>query len=164
MTDGQIFLETDRFNQGIRPAVSVGLSVSRVGSAAQIKATKQVGGKLKGELAQFRELAAFAQFGSDLDAMTKAQLERGNRIVELFKQPAFAPQSIELQVVVLFAMQKGFYESIEIQKVSAAATSLKNFFTTRKDALLTEIRTKAALDKDLEARLQAACDEWKSSY
>jgi len=164
ITDGQIFLETDLFNQGIRPAVSVGLSVSRVGSAAQIKATKQVGGKLKGELAQFRELAAFAQFGSDLDAKTKAQLERGNRIVELFKQPAFAPQSIELQVAVLFAMQKGFYESIEIQKVSAAATSLKNFFTTRKDALLTEIRTKAALDKDLEARLQAACDEWKSSY
>jgi F-type H+/Na+-transporting ATPase subunit alpha len=90
ITDGQIFLETDLFNQGIRPAVSVGLSVSRVGSAAQIKATKQVGGKLKGELAQFRELAAFAQFGSDLDAKTKAQLDRGGRIVELFKQPAFA--------------------------------------------------------------------------
>ena len=164
ITDGQIFLETDLFNQGIRPAVSVGLSVSRVGSAAQIKATKQVGGKLKGELAQFRELAAFAQFGSDLDAKTKAQLERGNRIVELFKQPAFAPQPIELQVVVLFAMQKGFYESIEIQKVSAAAASLKNFFTTRKDSLLTEVRTKAALDKDLESRLQTACEEWKSSY
>jgi F-type H+-transporting ATPase subunit alpha len=91
ITDGQIFLETDLFNQGIRPAVSVGLSVSRVGSAAQIKATKQVGGKLKGELAQFRELAAFAQFGSDLDAKTKAQLERGARIVELFKQPAVQP-------------------------------------------------------------------------
>ena len=164
ITDGQIFLETDLFNQGIRPAVSVGLSVSRVGSAAQIKATKQVGGKLKGELAQFRELAAFAQFGSDLDAKTKAQLERGNRIVELFKQPAFAPQPIELQVAVLFAMQKGLFENVDIQKVSAAATSLKSFFTTRKDALLAEIRTKAALDKDLEARLQAACEEWKSSY
>jgi F-type H+-transporting ATPase subunit alpha len=164
ITDGQIFLETDLFNQGIRPAVSVGLSVSRVGSAAQIKATKQVGGKLKGELAQFRELAAFAQFGSDLDAKTKAQLERGNRIVELFKQPAFAPQPIELQVAVLFAMQKGLFESIEIKNVSAAAASLKNFCATRKDALLTEIRTKAALDKDLEAKLQAACEEWKSSY
>ncbi len=164
ITDGQIFLETDLFNQGIRPAVSVGLSVSRVGSAAQIKATKQVGGKLKGELAQFRELAAFAQFGSDLDAKTKAQLDRGGRIVELFKQPAFNPIPIELQVAVLFAMQKNFFDAIDAKKVVAAANSLKEFFTARKDALLTEIRTKAALDKDLEAKLQAACEEWKASY
>jgi F-type H+-transporting ATPase subunit alpha len=164
ITDGQIFLETDLFNQGIRPAVSVGLSVSRVGSSAQIKATKQVGGKLKGELAQFRELAAFAQFGSDLDAKTKAQLERGGRIVELFKQPAFSPLPIELQVAVLFAMQRGFFEPVDIKKVVEAALSLKSFFTTRKDDLLTEVRTKAALDKDLEAKLQAACDEWKASY
>ena len=164
ITDGQIFLETDLFNQGIRPAVSVGLSVSRVGSSAQIKATKQVGGKLKGELAQFRELAAFAQFGSDLDAKTKAQLDRGARIVELFKQPAFSPSPIELQVSILFAMQKGFFDPIDAKKVVAAAANMKNFFTTRKDALLTEIRTKAALDKDLEAKLQAACDEWKSGY
>ena len=164
ITDGQIFLETDLFNQGIRPAVSVGLSVSRVGSAAQIKATKQVGGKLKGELAQFRELAAFAQFGSDLDAKTKAQLERGARIVELFKQPAFSPVPIELQVAVLFAMQKNYFDPIDTKKVVAAAASLKDFFATRKDALLTEIRTKAALDKDLEAKLQASCDEWKSTF
>jgi F-type H+-transporting ATPase subunit alpha len=164
ITDGQIFLETDLFNQGIRPAVSVGLSVSRVGSAAQIKATKQVGGKLKGELAQFRELAAFAQFGSDLDAKTKAQLERGARIVELFKQPAFSPLPIELQVAVLFAMQKGFFEAVDLKKVVDAAASLKAFFTTRKDALLAEIRTKAALDKDLEAKLQAACEEWKPTF
>ena len=164
ITDGQIFLETDLFNQGIRPAVSVGLSVSRVGSAAQIKATKQVGGKLKGELAQFRELAAFAQFGSDLDAKTKAQLDRGARIVELFKQPAFSPVPIELQVAVLFAMQKNFFDAIDTKKVVAAAASLKQFFATRKDALLTEIRTKAALDKDLEAKLQAACDEWKTTF
>ena len=164
ITDGQIFLETDLFNQGIRPAVSVGLSVSRVGSAAQIKATKQVGGKLKGELAQFRELAAFAQFGSDLDAKTKAQLDRGSRIVELFKQPAFNPLPIELQVAVLFAMQRGFFDPVDVKKVVAAATSMKQFFTTRKDALLTEIRTKAALDKDLEAKLQAACEEWKPTF
>ena len=164
ITDGQIFLETDLFNQGIRPAVSVGLSVSRVGSSAQIKATKQVGGKLKGELAQFRELAAFAQFGSDLDAKTKAQLERGARIVELFKQPALSPAPIELQVAVLFAMQKNFFDAIDTKKTVAAAASLKEFFTTRKDALLTEIRTKAALDKDLEAKLQAACDEWKPTF
>ena len=164
ITDGQIFLETDLFNQGIRPAVSVGLSVSRVGSSAQIKATKQVGGKLKGELAQFRELAAFAQFGSDLDAKTKAQLDRGARIVELFKQPQFNPLPIELQVAVLFAMQKGYFDAIDTKKVVAAAASLKEFFTTRKDALLTEVRTKAALDKDLEAKLQAAVDEWKSTF
>ena len=164
ITDGQIFLETDLFNQGIRPAVSVGLSVSRVGSAAQIKATKQVGGNLKGELAQFRELAAFAQFGSDLDAKTKGQLERGARIVELFKQPAFSPVPIELQVAILFAMQKNFFDAIDTKKVVAAAAAMKEFFATRKDALLTEIRTKAALDKDLEAKLQAACDEWKSGY
>ena len=164
ITDGQIFLETDLFNQGIRPAVSVGLSVSRVGSAAQIKATKQVGGKLKGELAQFRELAAFAQFGSDLDAKTKAQLERGARIVELFKQPAYSPIPIELQVAILFGMQKGVFDAIETKKVVAAAQSMKDFFTTRKDALLAEIRTKAALDKDLEAKLQAAVDEWKASF
>jgi F-type H+/Na+-transporting ATPase subunit alpha len=164
ITDGQIFLETDLFNQGIRPAVSVGLSVSRVGSAAQIKATKQVGGKLKGELAQFRELAAFAQFGSDLDAKTKAQLERGARIVELFKQPAFNPIPIELQVAILFAMQRGIFDAIEAKKIVAAAQSMKEFFATRKDPLLTEIRTKAALDKDLESKLQAACDEWKGSF
>jgi F-type H+/Na+-transporting ATPase subunit alpha len=164
ITDGQIFLETDLFNQGIRPAVSVGLSVSRVGSAAQIKATKQVGGKLKGELAQFRELAAFAQFGSDLDAKTKAQLDRGARIVELFKQPAFSPVPIELQVAILFAMQKGVFDAIDTRKVVAAAQSMKDFFSTRKDALLAEIRTKAALDKDLEAKLQSATEEWKGSF
>ena len=164
ITDGQIFLETDLFNQGIRPAVSVGLSVSRVGSSAQIKATKQVGGKLKGELAQFRELAAFAQFGSDLDAKTKAQLDRGSRIVELFKQPAFNPIPIEQQVVTLWAMQKGYYDGLDLKKVTAAAVSLRGFFATRKDALLTKIRTKAALDGELEAELKTAADEWKSTF
>ncbi len=164
ITDGQIFLETDLFNQGIRPAVSVGLSVSRVGSAAQIKATKQVGGKLKGELAQFRELAAFAQFGSDLDAKTKAQLDRGGRIVELFKQLAFSPIPIEQQVVTLWAIQKGYYDGLDLKKVTAASVSLRDFFATRKDALLTEIRTKAALDKDLEAKIEAAMNEWKPSF
>jgi len=164
ITDGQIFLETDLFNQGIRPAVSVGLSVSRVGSSAQIKATKQVGGKLKGELAQFRELAAFAQFGSDLDAKTKAQLDRGSRIVELFKQPAYNPIPIEQQVVTLWAMQKGYYDSLDLKKVTAAAVSLRGFFATRKDALLTKIRTKAALDAEIEAELKTAIDEWKATY
>src|SRR6478609_3206092 len=164
ITDGQIFLETDLFNQGIRPAVSVGLSVSRVGSAAQIKATKQVGGKLKGELAQFRELAAFAQFGSDLDAKTKAQLERGARIVELFKQPAFNPTPIEVQVAVLFAMQKGLFDSIDTKKIVAAAQSMKDFFTTRKVDLLTKIRNEAKLSDEIEAGLKAAATEWKSTF
>jgi F-type H+-transporting ATPase subunit alpha len=163
ITDGQIFLETDLFNQGIRPAVSVGLSVSRVGSAAQIKATKQVGGKLKGELAQFRELAAFAQFGSDLDAGTKAKLDRGARIVELFKQPAFNPIPIEQQVVTLFAIQKGFYDTLDLKKVTAAAVSIRDYFATRKAPLLEEIRAKAALDKDLEAKIEAALNEWQSA-
>jgi F-type H+-transporting ATPase subunit alpha len=164
ITDGQIFLETDLFNQGIRPAVNVGLSVSRVGSAAQLKATKQVGGKLKGELAQFRELAAFAQFGSDLDAKTKAQLDRGSRIVELFKQPQLNPLPIELQIAVLWAMQKNYFDPIDVKKIVDAANKLKTFFTTRKDALLVKIRTQAALDAEIEAELKTACDEWKATY
>ena len=164
ITDGQIFLETDLFNQGIRPAVSVGLSVSRVGSAAQIKATKQVGGKLKGELAQFRELAAFAQFGSDLDAKTKATLDRGARIVELFKQAAYNPLPIEVQASILWAMQKNYFDAIEVKNCVAAAAALRDFMLTRKDALLTKIRTKAALDAELEAELKTACDEWKSGF
>ncbi|MCC5021417.1 MAG: F0F1 ATP synthase subunit alpha [Candidatus Synoicihabitans palmerolidicus] len=163
ITDGQIFLETDLFNQGIRPAVSVGLSVSRVGSAAQIKATNQVGGKLKGELAQFRELAAFAQFGSDLDAKTKAQLDRGNRIVELFKQPAFNPIPIEQQVVTLWALQKDYYTKIDTAKVQTAAESLREFFATRKDALLTKIREAAKLNDEIEAALKTSCDEWAAT-
>jgi F-type H+/Na+-transporting ATPase subunit alpha len=149
ITDGQIFLETDLFNQGIRPAVSVGLSVSRVGSAAQIKATKQVGGKLKGELAQFRELAAFAQFGSDLDAKTKSQLDRGSRIVELFKQPAFNPIPIEQQVARSGRCRRAITTGSPLKKVVRRRVSLREFFATRKDALLTEIRTKAALDKPI---------------
>ena len=164
ITDGQIFLETDLFNQGIRPAVSVGLSVSRVGSSAQIKVTKQVGGKLKGELAQFRELAAFAQFGSDLDAKTKAQLERGSRIVELFKQPQLNPLSIELQAAILWALQKTYFDAIEVKNVVSAANSLKDYLTSRKDALLTKIRTEAKLSDEIEAGLKAAADEWKSTF
>ncbi len=164
ITDGQIFLETDLFNQGIRPAVSVGLSVSRVGSSAQIKVTKQVGGKLKGELAQFRELAAFAQFGSDLDAKTKGQLDRGARIVELFKQPQLNPISIELQAAVLWAAQKNYFDSIDVKQVVAASSALKDYMATRRDSLLTKIRTKAALDPEIETELKAACDEWKSTF
>ena len=164
ITDGQIFLETDLFNQGIRPAVSVGLSVSRVGSSAQIKVTKQVGGKLKGELAQFRELAAFAQFGSDLDAKTKAQLERGARIVELFKQPQLNPLSIEVQASILWALQKNYFDAIEVKNVVAAASAWKDYLTSRKDALLAKIRNEAKLSDEIEAGLKAAADEWKATF
>lgn len=164
ITDGQIFLETDLFNQGIRPAVSVGLSVSRVGSSAQIKVTKQVGGKLKGELAQFRELAAFAQFGSDLDAKTKAQLERGSRIVELFKQPQLNPLSIEVQASILWALQKNYFDSIEVKSIVAAANSLKDYLTSRQDALLTKIRTEAKLTDEIEGGLKSAVEQWKATF
>jgi len=164
ITDGQIYLETDLFNQGVRPAVSVGLSVSRVGSSAQLKLTKQVAGKIKGELAQFRELAAFAQFGSDLDARTRAQLDRGSRIVELFKQPAFNPIPIEMQAAVLWAMQNNYFDAIEVPKIVAAADHLREFLHTRKTALLDTLRQKAALDDTLNMELKKALEEWKTTY
>src|SRR5512147_491081 len=133
ITDGQIFLETDLFYQGVRPAISVGISVSRVGSAAQVKAMKQVAGRLKGELAQFRELAAFAQFGSDLDAKTQAQIERGKRIMEVFKQPPYNPIPIEIQVAVLWVAQNGFLDDVPIDKVKDFQNKLTEFLTTRKE-------------------------------
>ncbi len=163
ITDGQVYLETDLFNQGIRPAVSVGLSVSRVGSAAQIKAIKQVAGKIKLELAQFRELAAFAQFGSDLDAKTKSQLERGGRVVELFKQPPFSPKPIEEQVAVLWAAQNGHFDSLPTAKCTALSLSLQDFLRTRKAALLTRIRLEKALKDDTIAELKSAVEDWKKT-
>jgi F-type H+-transporting ATPase subunit alpha len=161
ITDGQIYLETDLFYQGIRPAISVGLSVSRVGSAAQIKAMKQVAGKLKGDLAQFRELAAFAQFGSDLDTRTKAQLDRGQRIVELFKQHQYQPQAVELQVAVLWAMQKGYFDAITVDRVKDFQTQLTQFLNTRKEDVLAAILKKGAVDAEIETLLGAALEEFK---
>jgi F-type H+-transporting ATPase subunit alpha len=161
ITDGQIYLETDLFYQGIRPAISVGLSVSRVGSAAQIKATKQVAGKLKGDLAQFRELAAFAQFGSDLDARTKSQLDRGGRIVELFKQHQYNPISVELQVAILWAMQKGYFDAISVERVKDFQNQLSEFMQTRKESVLELIHKKGAIDAEIEKDLTAAVDEFK---
>ena len=164
ITDGQIYLETDLFYQGVRPAISVGLSVSRVGSAAQIKAMKQVAGKIKLDLAQFRELAAFAQFGSDLDAATKARLERGQRIVELFKQNQYNPIPVEEQVAVLWAMQNGYLDAVPVDKVKQFQSKLQDYLRTRKESLLATINEKKALDKDLEADLKAALDEFKSTW
>jgi F-type H+-transporting ATPase subunit alpha len=161
ITDGQIYLETDLFYQGIRPAISVGLSVSRVGSAAQIKAVKQVAGKLKGDLAQFRELAAFAQFGSDLDARTKAQLDRGQRIVELFKQHQYNPQAVELQVAILWAMQKGYFDAIAVDRVKDFQKQLTDFLNTRKQDILASILKKGVVDAEIEKDLTAAVEEFK---
>ena len=164
ITDGQIYLETDLFYQGIRPAVSVGLSVSRVGSAAQIKAMKQVAGRIKGDLAQFRELAAFAQFGSDLDAKTQALLERGKRIVELFKQNQYSPMPVEVQVVVLWASQNGFVDDVAVDKLKDFQAKLVDFIATRKAELLTKIRNEKAISDAIGAELKAAITEFKQSY
>ncbi|MEQ2008208.1 MAG: F0F1 ATP synthase subunit alpha [Limisphaerales bacterium] len=164
ITDGQIYLETDLFYQGIRPAISVGLSVSRVGSAAQIKAMKQVAGKIKLELAQYRELAAFAQFGSDLDAKTQATLERGKRIVELFKQNQYNPLPVEIQSAVLFAMQNNLLDDVAVEKVKDFQNKLTDFLTTRKEALLVRLRKELAINDALGADLKAAVTEFKQSY
>ena len=161
ITDGQIYLETDLFYQGIRPAISVGLSVSRVGSAAQIKAMKQVAGKIKGDLAQYRELAAFAQFGSDLDARTKATLDRGQRIVELFKQTQYQPMYVQLQAAVLWAMQKGYLDPIPVDRVKEFQLKLQEFLSTRKEEVLNKILAKKQFDEEVEKDLAAALDEFK---
>ncbi len=164
ITDGQIYLETDLFYQGVRPAVSVGLSVSRVGSAAQIKAMKQVAGKIKGDLAQYRELAAFAQFGSDLDAKTKGILDRGARIVELFKQVQYNPLPVELQVATLWSMQNGFMDDVPVNKIKDFQMKLQDFLSTRKEAVLSNIRDKAAINDEITAELKAAVGEFKQNY
>ncbi|MBM3848747.1 MAG: F0F1 ATP synthase subunit alpha [Verrucomicrobia bacterium] len=164
ITDGQIYLETDLFYQGVRPAISVGLSVSRVGSAAQIKAMKQVAGKIKLDLAQFRELAAFAQFGSDLDAKTQATLERGKRIVELFKQNQYNPIPVEIQVSILWTMQNGLLDDVPVDKVKDFQGRITDFLNTRKAPLLEKIRTEKAINDALAAELKAAVTEFKQSY
>jgi F-type H+/Na+-transporting ATPase subunit alpha len=164
ITDGQIYLETDLFYQGIRPAISVGLSVSRVGSAAQVKAMKQVAGRIKGDLAQFRELAAFAQFGSDLDAKTQAQLERGKRIVELFNQIQYNPLPVEVQVVVLWAGQNGFVDDVPLAKIKDFQHKLTDFMTTRKPELLARIVKEKELKEATANDLKAAVAEFKQTY
>jgi F-type H+-transporting ATPase subunit alpha len=164
ITDGQIYLETDLFYQGIRPAISVGLSVSRVGSAAQVKAMKQVAGRIKGDLAQFRELAAFAQFGSDLDAKTQAQLERGKRVVELFNQIQYNPLPVEVQVVVLWAGQNGFVDDVPVGKVKDFQHKFTDFMTTRKTELMTRIATEKELKDATVNDLKAAVTEFKQTY
>jgi F-type H+-transporting ATPase subunit alpha len=164
ITDGQIYLETDLFYQGVRPAISVGLSVSRVGSAAQLKAMKQVAGQLKGDLAQFRELAAFAQFGSDLDAKTQAQIDRGRRIMEIFKQPQYNPIPVEVQVAVIWAVQNGYLDDVPVERVKAFQTKFTEFLTTRKVELLAKIGKEKALSDTLKAELKTVADEFTQTW
>ena len=164
ITDGQIFLETDLFNSGIRPAVNVGLSVSRVGFSAAIKATKQVGSTLKLDLAQYRELAAFAQFGSDLDPLTQKQLSRGQRLTELLKQPQFQPLTWLQQVVVLFSGTKGYLDPLEISEIRAFEDGLLSYLDSAQSALIDDLTAKKQIDKDIEARLHEALKEYSANF
>src|SRR5438477_11493936 len=164
ITDGQIYLETDLFYQGIRPAISVGLSVSRVGSAAQIKAMKQVAGQLKGDLAQFRELAAFAQFGSELDAKTQAQIDRGKRIMEIFKQAQYSPIPVQTQVAIIWAVQNGYLDDVPLNRVKEFQIKLTEYLSTRKPELLARIAEEKALDAGLTADVKATTDEFKQTW
>ena len=164
ITDGQIYLETDLFYQGVRPAISVGLSVSRVGSAAQIKAMKQVAGKVKLELAQFRELAAFAQFGSDLDAATQAKIERGKRVVEIFKQPQYNPIAIEVQAAVLWAVQNGHFDTVPVEKIKDCQAKMSDYLASRKTELMSRIAREKTFNDAITADLKAAVTEFKQTY
>jgi len=164
ITDGQIFLETNLFYQGIRPAVNVGLSVSRVGSAAQIKAMKQVAGSIKGELAQYREMAAFAQFGSDLDASTQRLLNRGARLTELLKQPQFSPLKTEEQVAVIFAGTQGYLDKLKVTDVGRFEEGLLSSLRTEHKAVLETIATEKQLSDDTRAKLKAALDAYAKSF
>lgn len=164
ITDGQIYLESDLFYQGVRPAISVGLSVSRVGSAAQLKAMKQVAGQLKGDLAQFRELAAFAQFGSDLDAKTQAQIDRGKRIMEVFKQAQYNPIPVEVQVAVLWAVQNGYVDQVPVERVKQFQEQFTDFLTTRRSDLIITIGREKLLNDTVKAELKAAADEFSQIW
>ncbi|MEM0928318.1 MAG: F0F1 ATP synthase subunit alpha [Pseudomonadota bacterium] len=164
ITDGQIFLETDLFYQGIRPAVNVGLSVSRVGSSAQIKAMKQVAGKIKGELAQYRELAAFAQFGSDLDAATQATLNRGARLTELLKQPQYSPLQVEEQVAVIFAGTRGYLDGIDTAQVGKFEQEFLRYMQSLHSDVLTAIRDQKKISDDLDKKLTEILDTFAENF
>ena len=164
ITDGQIFLEGDLFNQGVRPAINVGNSVSRVGGSAQIKAMRQVAGSLRLDLAQYRELAAFAQFGSDLDKSTQAQLNRGARLVELLKQPQYQPLSVGQQVSIIYAGINGYLDTIEVAQVGAYERELYRALETRYPGIVSGIMEKKTLDDQLKADLDAALKEFTKEF
>jgi F-type H+-transporting ATPase subunit alpha len=164
ITDGQIFLESDLFYAGVRPAINVGISVSRVGGSAQIKAMKQVAGTLRLDLAQYRELAAFAQFGSDLDKATLAQLNRGQRMVELLKQDQYSPLPVEQQILVIFAGTNGYVDEVPVNAVKKFEAELLRFAVSKHEALLSDIKTKKQIDDDLKARIKSAVEEFKKTF
>src|SRR6201994_3792343 len=164
ITDGQIFLETDLFNSGVRPAVNVGLSVSRVGFSAAIKAIKQVGSTLKLDLAQFRELAAFSQFGSDLDPLTQKQLNRGSRLTELLKQPQFQPLTWQRQVIILFAGTQGYLDDLPVSDIHAFEEGLYKYFDASQSSVMDDLGKKKQLDDDVKNKLQAAVKEYKANF
>jgi F-type H+-transporting ATPase subunit alpha len=164
ITDGQIYLEGDLFNSGVRPAVNVGLSVSRVGGSAQIKAMRQVAGTLKLDLAQFRELAAFAQFGSDLDKVTQNQLNRGQRLTEILKQPQFSPLPTEKQIIIIFAGTNGFLDDLKVEQIHSFEMGLYPYLDSAQSGLLKDIVEKKALDDDLRNRIKSALTEYKQNF
>ncbi|MBI2956431.1 MAG: F0F1 ATP synthase subunit alpha, partial [Acidobacteria bacterium] len=164
ITDGQIYLETDLFHGGIRPAINVGLSVSRVGGNAQIKAMKQIAGRLRLDLAQYRELAAFAQFGSELDKATQAQLSRGERLTELLKQDQFQPLPVEKQIALIFAGTGGYVDDLPVSECRRFERDLYSFLDTSHAGLLAKIREKKALDDELRAEMQKALQEFKEKF
>ncbi len=164
ITDGQIYLESDLFNSGIRPAVNVGLSVSRVGGSAQIKAMRQVAGTLKLDLAQYRELAAFAQFGSDLDKVTLKQLNRGKRLTELLKQRQFSPLPTEKQVIIIYAGNNGYLDDLEVEQIRDFEDGLYKYLDSGQSALLSDILEKKTLDDDLKGRIDAALKDYKQNF
>jgi len=157
-------LETDLFNSGVRPAVNVGLSVSRVGFSAAIKAVKQVGSTLKLDLAQYRELAAFAQFGSDLDPLTQKQLNRGQRLTELLKQPQFHPLTWQQQVTILFAGTQGYLDDVEVSDIRAFEDGMHKYFASAQTALMDDLTKKKQLDDDVRNRMHAAMKEYKANF
>lgn len=164
ITDGQIFLESDLFYSGVRPAINVGISVSRVGGSAQTKSMKQVAGTLRLDLAQYREMAAFAQFGSDLDKATQMQLARGERLVEILKQAQYQPLSNEKQILIIFSANQGFLDEYPVAVLRRYETELMAFFDSRKSDLVAELKTKKAMDDELKAKFIAALNEFKKEF
>jgi len=164
ITDGQIFLETSLFNAGIRPAINAGISVSRVGGAAQTKLIKGLSGGIRTDLAQYRELAAFAQFASDLDAATRKQLDRGARVTELLKQPQYSPLSISMMAASLFAVNKGYFDDLDVKKVLSFEHGLHQYLKDKHGALISKLEQNKALDKESEAELTGAIEAFKKTF
>jgi F-type H+-transporting ATPase subunit alpha len=164
ITDGQIFLESDLFNSGFRPAINAGLSVSRVGGAAQTKIIKKLGGGVRLALAQYRELAAFAQFASDLDEATRAQLERGQRVMELMKQKQYSPLTIAEMAVSLYSADRGYLDDIALEKVGAFETALHSFMRSDKTDLMKKIKDTGEYNDDIDAAIKAAIEEFKANH